>query len=246
MKYSREDAEGRYLQIASVGRAVDWKGHSFEDFDLRPFMEKVLPTLRIVAPEPTAMEYGTGTGPGACFLAARGFRVDAIDLSPTAIQLARRFAAERGLDVRFEVADICNFPDLGRCYDLVVDSFCLQRIVGDAERAKALETVRSLLKPDGYFLVATVLFREGRDFGRDLFDPQTGTRYRRVGEHKQNFEEVVHMEQGWYVPFRRYLRAHELYSELEASGFQILHQEGGRVVCVGHERRRDGSAGASL
>jgi hypothetical protein len=126
----------------------------------------------------------------------------------------------------------------------VVDSFCLQRVVDDADRAKALQTVRSLLKPSGYFLVATTLYREDRDFGGDLFDSQTGIRYRGVGEHKETFEDAVWMERGWYVPIRRYVRAHELRSELEASGFQVLHQEGGRVVCVGDERSRVGSPGA--
>lgn len=52
------------------------------------------------------LEYGCGTGAAACFLAQRGFQIDAVDLVPDAIAMARQFAAERGLAIRFAVQDI--------------------------------------------------------------------------------------------------------------------------------------------
>ena len=74
----------------------------------RSFLEQVIPKLDLpAAAETTALEYGCGTGPAACFLAARDFQVDAIDLIPEAITLARRMAEERGVRVAFSVADIC-------------------------------------------------------------------------------------------------------------------------------------------
>ena len=232
MRYGLAELEERYARLAAAGGAVDFKGESFDDFDLRPFLEEALPTLRIAVAQPLAMEYGTGTGPGACFLAARGFRVDAIDISPTAIQLARRFAAERGLEIAFEVGDICERSGPARRYDLVVDSFCLQRIVSTERRSQALSAVRSIVKANGYFLIGTVLFREGRDFGEDHFDPQTGVRYRRLDGVAERFEDAVRIRQAWYAPICRYVRADELRSEPEAAGFEVVRQLGGRAVCV--------------
>ena len=73
----------------------------------------------------------------ATFLAARGFVVDAIDISPTAIALARRFAAERGLTISFAVGDIARLEPTDATYDLVVDNYCLQHLVPDDERRHA-------------------------------------------------------------------------------------------------------------
>ena len=236
MRYGFAELEERYARLAEMGRAVDWKGGSFEEFDLRSFLEEVLPTLQFPAPHPRAMEYGTGTGPGACFLAARGFRVEAIDISPTAIQLARRFATERGLEITFEVADICDIHCGERRYDLVVDNYCLQRIASNQRREQALQTVRCLLAVGGHFLIGTVLAREGRDYGEDRLDARTGIRYRRLGEDAEKYEDAVRLDGAWYVPIRRYLRAEELRSELEEAGFEVVRQRGGQVVCVVRRR----------
>jgi len=231
MRYGFAELEERYARLAEAGRAVDWKGGSFEEFDLRPFLEEVLPILQLPA-RPRAMEYGTGTGPGACFLATRGFRVEAIDISPPALGLARRFATERGLEVSFEVADICDFPRGERRYELVVDNYCLQRIASDGRREQALRTVRSLLAVGGHFLIGTVLAREGRDYGEDRFDVRTGIRYRRLGGDGEKHDDAVLVDGAWYVPIRRYLRAEQLRSELEGAGFDVVRQRGGHVLCV--------------
>jgi 2-polyprenyl-3-methyl-5-hydroxy-6-metoxy-1,4-benzoquinol methylase len=104
---------------------VAYKGDEFADFDLRPFLDEMLLQLPIRSDGSRAFEYGTGTGPGACYLAERGFRVDAIDTSSVTIEMARRFTAERGLEVTYEVGDIANLRPWKRTYNLVVDNFCL-------------------------------------------------------------------------------------------------------------------------
>jgi hypothetical protein len=78
------------------------------------------------------------TGAAACFLAARGFRVDAVDLMPQAITLARRFARQLGVEVDFGVQDICALADepVNKRCDVIVDGYCLQSIVTDADRAR--------------------------------------------------------------------------------------------------------------
>jgi 2-polyprenyl-3-methyl-5-hydroxy-6-metoxy-1,4-benzoquinol methylase len=149
MRYYYVEHEAAYRRLAREG-LTQWndlfeedRTDDFEAFPNRAFLERVLP------PAGDALEYGCGTGTAACFLAARGFHVDAIDLIPEAIDLARRFAAERGVHVNFSVADVCTMPATTKQYDVVLDSYCIQSIVTDADRSALLTAVRHRLKPTG-------------------------------------------------------------------------------------------------
>ena len=86
----------------------------FEQFSSRGFLERILPRLQFSDSIPKVLEYGCGTGPGACFLAERGFEVEAIDLIPTAIELAKQIACERGLDIRYWVLTCLGIVDTPR------------------------------------------------------------------------------------------------------------------------------------
>jgi SAM-dependent methyltransferase len=125
-RYYYPEHESAYRRIEREGK-TGWNeihgGSGFESFSSRDHLERALGMLQLDPAHTEVLEYGCGTGPGACFLAARGFRVDAIDLIPRAIKLARRFAAERGLKIHFAVQDICALADVPprKRYDLVVD-----------------------------------------------------------------------------------------------------------------------------
>jgi len=232
MKYRHEQIDLMYRELRALNRAVDWAGRSFEDFDLRGFLEQALSMLTFSSAQPHALEYGTGTGAGACFLAARGFRVHAIDVSPTAIELAKKFAAERKLQVHFEMGDIGSFSPPKRAYDLAVDNFCMQCLVTDVERETALGMVRLILKGDGRFLIGSVVYRDGRDFGEGVFDERTGILYVRLEGDAERYEDAVRLNGCWYFPRRRYVRPAVLRTEVERAGFTVLWQEGGRVICA--------------
>jgi SAM-dependent methyltransferase len=231
VSHRQSENEASFRRLERIGEAVDYAGRSFEQFDLRPFLEGALGRMTFAAEHPRAFEYGTGTGPGACFLARRGFVVDAIDISPTAIALARRFAAERGLTISFVVGDITRLTPTGAPYDLVVDNYCLQHLVGDDERRRALTTVRRLLAPGGYFVVGTVLRRADRDFGDDRFDPSTGIVYRRV--EGDPGPDAVRLGSEWWFAWRRIVLSPDaLDEELRRSGLHVIHQDGARCLCV--------------
>src|SRR6266480_1036748 len=234
MDYRYEENEASYQRLEKTAdKATDYAGRSFEDFDLRPFLEMVLPRMKFSGERPRTFEYGTGTGPGACFLAARGFVVDAVDISPTAIAMARRFADERRLTVSFTACDIRSMIPPGPVYDLVVDNFCLQWIVTDGDRRRTLATVRSLLRPSGYFVVGTVPYRASRDFGTDRFDPSTGIVYRRLPVDSGVYESAVRDGAEWSVPWRRLVLSPGLLrDELERAGFRVTHQSGACCLCV--------------
>jgi SAM-dependent methyltransferase len=78
-----------------------------------------LPQLR----RGTALDVACGAGRNALFLAAAGFRVHALDISPVGLDRGRRDAELRGLDVRWLEADLDGDPDRvlpAESYDLIV------------------------------------------------------------------------------------------------------------------------------
>ena len=68
------------------------------------------------------LDAGCGVGETALYLAARGHSVVGLDLSPTAIDQARRAAEERGLTAEFAVADITSFTGYDGRFAAVIDS----------------------------------------------------------------------------------------------------------------------------
>lgn len=70
----------------------------------------------------TAIEVACGRGRGAVWLATRGMRVTALDVSPIAINFARTLAAEAGVgdSCRFETADLDHGLPSGPRVDLVL------------------------------------------------------------------------------------------------------------------------------
>jgi tellurite methyltransferase len=70
-----------------------------------------------------ALDVACGAGRNALYLAAHGYRVDALDISDVALARGRRIAAERGLDVHWICADLGESPDATLPevdYDLIV------------------------------------------------------------------------------------------------------------------------------
>lgn len=97
------------------------------------------------------LDAGCGTGELSLYLAAKGHSVVGVDASPTAVERARRKARIRGLPVEFRVADALEPPEIGR-FDTVVDSG-LFHVFDDADRARYVDTLGSLLRPGGRALV---------------------------------------------------------------------------------------------
>ena len=234
VKYYIEEHELGYRRIKAEGKLA-WNeihGEPGFNFSLRPFLEEVLPKLEFPAPKPMALEIGCGTGPGACFLAERGYRVRGIDIDPLAVEMAAEFAAERNLSIQYEVQDACNLPAGGEEYDLIVDSYCLQCIVTDADREKLFSNVRSRLKPNSFYIIGTAIYREDREYDEDsIFDKETYVEYTKLESSPLLFEDAVRIGNTWFVPHRRHLKPDTLREELESYGFKVLVQEGGELVC---------------
>jgi SAM-dependent methyltransferase len=256
MKYYYREHFLGYERVRKEGKTAWGEIHGvdgFENFSSRAFLEDILPKLEFSSPHPTVLECGCGTGPGACFLAERGFCVDGIDIIPQAIEIAREQADERGLDIRYWVQDICMLPHEGEEYDMIVDSYCLQGIVTESDRQCVFAAVRARLRPEGYYLVSTAMYDEPRvsrlacisddvngkvyyGYGdNEIIDLKAGIVLRRLGKDSFNEEYAVKIGKTWYLPVRRHRKPAELRAELEAAGFDVLYQgdtTGDNVVCV--------------
>jgi cyclopropane fatty-acyl-phospholipid synthase-like methyltransferase len=94
------------------------------------------------------LDAGCGSGEHALLAAARGADVVGVEVSPRAIERARRKAGERGIAVRFEVADALRLGELGLTFDTVIDSG-LFHVFDDADRARYVTSLASVLPPGG-------------------------------------------------------------------------------------------------
>ena len=94
------------------------------------------------------LDAGCGSGEHALLAAARGADVVGVDVSPRAIERARRKAGERGIAVRFEVADALRLGELGLTFDTVIDSG-LFHVFDDADRARYVTSLALVLEPGG-------------------------------------------------------------------------------------------------
>ncbi len=207
--YEPEHIEG-YARIAAEGLSAWGQLHgeaTFEDSEIRGVLARVLARLSFDSLHPKVLEYGCGTGPGACLLAERGMRVRGVDQSLLAIEIARREATKRGLTIDYRTGDVCTDAPPGEKYDLVVDSFCLQCIVTDDDRTRLFAFVRSALKPAGRYVISSAGYSPNRDYGNARFDPATGIAY--DGD----------------LPCRRHVTAHALVRELAVAGFTVEWHE---------------------
>ena len=121
-----------------------------------------LPTWEIGRPQPAVVELwerglvqgvvldaGCGTGENALFLAARGLDVWGIDISPSAIGMARSRAMARGLPAaRFLEGDALQLGHLGMVFDTVIDSG-LFHALSDDERAPYVAGLTQTLRGGG-------------------------------------------------------------------------------------------------
>lgn len=116
------------------------------------------------SPPGRLLELGCGTGADAVWLAGRGFRVTAVDLSHEAVRRARRRAAEAGASVDFRSGDLRDWPMLGGPFDRVYDAGCYGAI-RRADPAGYLRTMEHVTRPG-----ATALILVGNDW-----EPETGS-----------------------------------------------------------------------
>ena len=111
----------------------------------QPEVLRLLDEGHLVGP---VVDLGCGTGENALACAARGLEVVGIDGAPTAIERARRKAAERGVAARFEVGDALDLSRLGATFRTAIDCG-LFHVFDDEDRPKYAASLAGVLRPGG-------------------------------------------------------------------------------------------------
>jgi SAM-dependent methyltransferase len=110
------------------------------------------------------LDAGCGTGEHTILAALHGARALGIDVSPRAVEIARRKAAERGIDTSFQVFDALHLDMLGETFDTIVDSG-LFHVFDDAARTQYVTAVNAVLRPGGHLHLMCFSDRQPGDWG---------------------------------------------------------------------------------
>ena len=100
----------------------------------------------------SVLDAGCGEGRNARFLAARGFRVDAFDVSAAGIDKLTRMAARDGLHINAWTDDLHTFR-YSRCYDLIISHGVLHLLERDVW-SRVIAQMQAHTRPGGANVVA--------------------------------------------------------------------------------------------
>ena len=104
------------------------------------------------------IDLGCGTGNYAIYLASMGFDVTGIDMSQTAIEIARKNAEKKGVKCNFYTADLLgDLHEIEETFDFAYDWELLHHIFPE-NRENYVENVYRILSPMGKYL--SVCFSE--------------------------------------------------------------------------------------
>ena len=99
----------------------------------------------------SALAVADGEGRNGVFLAEQGLDVLSIDFSSAAQDKVRKLAAERGVTLRVEQADVINWTWPANTFDVVAGIFI--QFATPAERDKIFAGIKKTLKPGGLLLI---------------------------------------------------------------------------------------------
>jgi SAM-dependent methyltransferase len=106
---------------------------------------------QLIEPASRVLAVADGEGRNSVYLAQLGHDVLAMDASPVGVAKARALAAERGVTVDFQVADIATWDWAPDTYDAVVAIFI--QFLSPEQRLDVFEGMQRTLRPGGHLLL---------------------------------------------------------------------------------------------
>jgi len=121
---------------------------------LREYVEKGL------VKQGKALDICCGAGTNTVYLAEKGFEVAGIDISPTAIEYAKKKAAQAKINVTFKVQNFLELPFEAEEFDFVFDMGCFHHVKPE-DRATFINGVHRVLKKRGNYLLTCFSYKNG-------------------------------------------------------------------------------------
>lgn len=178
----------------------------------------LLLSMQEVKPK-TMLDMCCGTGTMTEFMTSEGFEVEGFDLSADMIEMARKKAAKKKLNIRYEVANATNV-DMGRTYDAVFcffDSF--NNITEADDLQQAFESAYKHLNRGGSFIfdMNTSYAFEAKLFNQQDLAKTSKIRYRWRGEWDPKTR-MIHVTMKFWVGDQVFEELHiQRAYELEAT-----------------------------
>jgi SAM-dependent methyltransferase len=158
----------------------------------------------------TVLDVGCGTGENTLLVAGLGLSVLGVDVAAAALAMARKKAADRGIEAVFVPADALHLERLGRTFDTVLDSG-LFHTFDATERPTYVASLGSVTE-SGATLYILCFSDDGPDTGphpvtaqelRGAFGPEDG--WSVVALEPARVETTFHDEgaPGWFATVRR-------------------------------------------
>ena len=139
--------------------------------DTRPAWDKGFPSSHLKTAVESglikpgrAVVLGCGTGTNAIYLAQKGFDVTAIDIAPTALNLAEEKAKKASVGVRWVLADVLAPPARLEPFDFIFDRGCYHGVRRGNARGY-VESVKQLSRPGTQMLILAGNASEERHYG---------------------------------------------------------------------------------
>ncbi|MBS4218359.1 class I SAM-dependent methyltransferase [Bacillus sp. FJAT-49711] len=133
---------------------------------------------------------GIGYGRNAKIFMDNGINVTGIEISTTAIELAR----ENGLNMNTFIGSVTDMPFDNKLYDGIF-CYALIHLLSKHEREKFIKDCFQQLKPNGYMIFTTIskeapMFGKGKQLGKDYFEIMEGLKmfFYDFDSIKQEFE----------------------------------------------------------
>lgn len=168
------------------------------------------------------IELGCGSGPILRWICKRGFSGLGIDVSKTAIAMAKE--QSKGLDIGFKRADICRFgvEKIGK-FDLAVDGHCLHCIIQPEDRKAFLKNSFKLLKKGGLLIVMTMCSPADRKVFSNVYEKQKLINHTIYApfDKADTYEDFLAINGSDYMPTRKILHWKSILSEIKKAGFEI-------------------------
>lgn len=117
---------------------------------------------------------GIGYGRNASIFTESGIDVRGIEISKTAIDLAR----ENGIDMEIHHGSVMDMPFDDKLYDGIF-CYALLHLLNSDEREKFIKDCYDKLKPGGYMIFVSVskeafMYGKGKQLGKDYFEVSEG------------------------------------------------------------------------